>query len=207
MRDPKKTCASTRGNDGWASAMDRSPRRPTFLSPADLLLAGVLNCDDFDENGRVRVGARSLAERALRSERSGVGTPPPPPPPPTHTVSPPPLRRRRQAVPRRRAATAELAPTRRALSGRSAARFDDVATPPPPPTTPRETCTKRPGASEASIGSGSIRIEACCICLTSARTHVLTPCFHLCACGPCTTRLLQCPLCREEVVERRRVFV
>lgn len=49
-------------------------------------------------------------------------------------------------------------------------------------------------------------LDACCVCLGRERSHALLPCFHLCSCLPCSSRLTTCPLCRTPVKRVQKVF-
>ena len=52
--------------------------------------------------------------------------------------------------------------------------------------------------------------DSCSICLTAAKTHVLTPCGHKCMCEQCArsfrTEYSQCPICRSRVQSVMRVY-
>ena len=47
----------------------------------------------------------------------------------------------------------------------------------------------------------------CCICLAKERTHVFDPCFHLCTCENCASKIATCPLCRNEIIARHKVYL
>lgn len=49
--------------------------------------------------------------------------------------------------------------------------------------------------------------NACVVCLSKASDHACVPCFHLCVCRDCGTRLGRCPMCRGHVERMQRVFV
>jgi hypothetical protein len=50
----------------------------------------------------------------------------------------------------------------------------------------------------------------CVVCFDALKNHVMVPCMHLCACGPCAQRLLEldasCPVCRGPVERMIRVY-
>eukprot|EP01027_Heterolobosea_sp_BB2_P018977 GEZU01026670.1.p1 GENE.GEZU01026670.1~~GEZU01026670.1.p1 ORF type:complete len:584 (-),score=138.27 GEZU01026670.1:173-1924(-) len=48
--------------------------------------------------------------------------------------------------------------------------------------------------------------DLCTICLDGPKDTVLSPCGHQCCCGPCATKMNQCPICREQIVMRTRVY-
>ena len=48
--------------------------------------------------------------------------------------------------------------------------------------------------------------KLCAICLTSDKCILLRPCNHICLCGPCSTLVTDCPLCRKLVTKKRKVF-
>ena len=48
--------------------------------------------------------------------------------------------------------------------------------------------------------------ELCCICLTNNITHVFIPCFHLCTCRTCASKVDKCPKCRTKIEEKHRVW-
>ena len=61
-----------------------------------------------------------------------------------------------------------------------------------------------PEAAQEEGGSGG----TCVICLGAPAELVLVPCGHLCVCQECQARMVEptCPVCREPVRERVRVF-
>ena len=52
--------------------------------------------------------------------------------------------------------------------------------------------------------------EACSVCLTATKTHVLIPCGHKCVCDKCASGYRaagsQCPICRGRVQSVVKVF-
>ena len=48
--------------------------------------------------------------------------------------------------------------------------------------------------------------KLCVICLDKERVMVLTPCFHLCVCIECSVPLTSCPLCRNVIVTKNKVY-
>ena len=51
----------------------------------------------------------------------------------------------------------------------------------------------------------------CVVCLSVQRSHLFTPCMHLCACGPCSTDVINqqkgCPMCRAPIQSSVKVFM
>ena len=41
---------------------------------------------------------------------------------------------------------------------------------------------------------------SCIICFERPKSHLAVPCSHLCACGPCSELMQECPYCREPVM-------
>ena len=65
------------------------------------------------------------------------------------------------------------------------------------------------GCQEAVAPQAARDAGVCCVCLTAAATHALSPCGHYClcaACAPCWLRGGSCPLCRGGVREVLRIF-
>ena len=48
--------------------------------------------------------------------------------------------------------------------------------------------------------------KLCVVCLDKERVMVLTPCFHLCVCTECSVPLTSCPLCRNAIVTKNKVY-
>jgi len=49
---------------------------------------------------------------------------------------------------------------------------------------------------------------ACCICCVERpRSRVFEPCMHVCACDACSALLDACPICKQEILARRRVYI
>lgn len=48
--------------------------------------------------------------------------------------------------------------------------------------------------------------KLCCICLDQPKSIVLLPCGHICVCEGCGKSVQQCPLCRENVQGRSKVY-
>ena len=46
----------------------------------------------------------------------------------------------------------------------------------------------------------------CSVCWNSPTNVVLLPCGHMCTCTGCAERVASCPLCRQEIVARHRVY-
>ena len=48
----------------------------------------------------------------------------------------------------------------------------------------------------------------CCVCMDSPRGVVLIPCGHLVLCLRCAEngKITECPMCRQKIEKRQRVF-
>ncbi|KAF4655988.1 ATP-dependent RNA helicase dhx8 [Perkinsus chesapeaki] len=69
----------------------------------------------------------------------------------------------------------------------------------------REQRSKQQGTSDTcrSLTDESL----CVVCQSELRTVVLMPCRHMCVCTGCSERLgSECPLCRDHIKERLKVF-
>ena len=53
--------------------------------------------------------------------------------------------------------------------------------------------TGRPEAPESTIGGQS----TCIICFVNPKSHAAVPCGHQCACGDCSAKMKECPVCRD----------
>ena len=47
----------------------------------------------------------------------------------------------------------------------------------------------------------------CLFCCAAPRTRLFHPCMHVCACDACASRLTDCPLCKQEIMARWRVYL
>jgi len=56
--------------------------------------------------------------------------------------------------------------------------------------------TGRPAAPESTMGGET----TCIVCFARVKSHAAVPCGHLCACGPCSELMQECPYCREPVM-------
>ena len=50
---------------------------------------------------------------------------------------------------------------------------------------------------EAINENRQLQERNCCICLTKPVTHVFIPCYHLCTCINCSSKINKCPKCRK----------
>lgn len=48
--------------------------------------------------------------------------------------------------------------------------------------------------------------ELCCICLTNNISHIFIPCYHLCTCRTCASKVDKCPKCRTIIKEKHRAW-
>jgi hypothetical protein len=55
--------------------------------------------------------------------------------------------------------------------------------------------------------SEDILIPKCCICLTNNSSVILLPCGHICSCFKCSRTLLRCPLCRKDILSKKKIFI
>jgi hypothetical protein len=47
----------------------------------------------------------------------------------------------------------------------------------------------------------------CPICFSNERSHLVTPCNHLCCCSTCATQIKdECPICRHPINSIQRIF-
>ena len=72
--------------------------------------------------------------------------------------------------------------------------------PPAPPVTVTSLAdaqfdTGRPEAPESTIGGQT----TCTNCFANPKSHVAVPCGHQCACGACSAKMKECPICRSAV--------
>lgn len=51
------------------------------------------------------------------------------------------------------------------------------------------------------------KITECCICMENSRNAVLLPCSHFCCCSECSMNQDMCPICKEEITLRIKVYL
>ncbi|EOD04953.1 hypothetical protein EMIHUDRAFT_220386, partial [Emiliania huxleyi CCMP1516] len=56
--------------------------------------------------------------------------------------------------------------------------------------------TGRAAVPESTLGGET----TCIVCFTRPKDHVAIPCGHQCACGDCSAKMEQCPICRQSVL-------
>ncbi|TRY73935.1 hypothetical protein TCAL_01508 [Tigriopus californicus] len=61
---------------------------------------------------------------------------------------------------------------------------------------------KRRKSDEPQNGSG-----VCSICLDDPLEVLFNPCGHIATCGRCAQRCLACPICRNRIDSRKKVFL
>jgi len=49
--------------------------------------------------------------------------------------------------------------------------------------------------------------KLCVICSAKEKSIALAPCRHMCVCSNCATSLKQCPLCRQPIKNRMKIFI
>jgi hypothetical protein len=60
-------------------------------------------------------------------------------------------------------------------------------------------------ADEAAKQAAEARHE-CVVCVDAARSIALAPCGHVCSCEDCAGDLQQCPICRQPIDGRLKLF-
>uniref|UniRef100_A0A8C5JM32 Leucine rich repeat and sterile alpha motif containing 1 n=1 Tax=Junco hyemalis TaxID=40217 RepID=A0A8C5JM32_JUNHY len=53
---------------------------------------------------------------------------------------------------------------------------------------------------------GDERQSECVVCMEREPQMIFLPCGHVCCCQGCCERLLSCPLCRQDIAQRVRIF-
>lgn len=165
------------------------------FSLVDLLLHGHLHEEDFEPGGNINEQSILRAERQMtdfiqrRPDTAG------PMPRDGTTVN--------QVASRRRRPRSTSSESRRVGSG-NASHVDHVRLRRHLSAT---TGTQVSNTSSVDILPGRMELDACCVCYARRRDHVLRPCFHVCVCGACAQRVTRCPLCRESISHRDRVFL
>jgi len=48
--------------------------------------------------------------------------------------------------------------------------------------------------------------KLCLICTEKEKCVAFTPCGHMCSCDGCSTQLGQCPMCRQPIQNRIKIF-
>ncbi|XP_064583712.1 E3 ubiquitin-protein ligase LRSAM1 isoform X2 [Zonotrichia leucophrys gambelii] len=72
----------------------------------------------------------------------------------------------------------------------------------PEPSAPLE----EPPAPTAPALPGDERQSECVVCMEREPQMIFLPCGHVCCCQGCCERLLSCPLCRQDIAQRVRIF-
>ena len=65
---------------------------------------------------------------------------------------------------------------------------------------------RAPVTRASGLRSRPSRASKCCVCLEKDRDVVFMPCFHLVACWDCSKRMCECPICRKNIGQKRRVY-
>lgn len=47
----------------------------------------------------------------------------------------------------------------------------------------------------------------CSICLTSSKDVLFQPCMHICCCSICAEKVSHCPVCRQSIQQKSKVFL
>ncbi|KAM3660305.1 E3 ubiquitin-protein ligase LRSAM1 isoform 1-T2 [Ammospiza maritima maritima] len=75
----------------------------------------------------------------------------------------------------------------------------------PEPSAPLEE-PPGPAAPTAPALPGDERHSECVVCMEREPQMIFLPCGHVCCCQGCCERLLSCPLCRQDIAQRVRIF-
>ncbi|XP_057894349.1 E3 ubiquitin-protein ligase LRSAM1 isoform X6 [Melospiza georgiana] len=75
----------------------------------------------------------------------------------------------------------------------------------PEPSAPLEE-PPGPAAPTAPALPGEERQSECVVCMEREPQMIFLPCGHVCCCQGCCERLLSCPLCRQDIAQRVRIF-
>ncbi|XP_059721053.1 E3 ubiquitin-protein ligase LRSAM1 isoform X4 [Haemorhous mexicanus] len=75
----------------------------------------------------------------------------------------------------------------------------------PEPSAPLEE-TPGPTAPTAPPLQGDEKKSECVVCMEQEPQMIFLPCGHVCCCQGCCERLHSCPLCRQDIAQRVRIF-
>ncbi|NWZ82389.1 LRSM1 ligase, partial [Poecile atricapillus] len=75
----------------------------------------------------------------------------------------------------------------------------------PEPSAPLEE-PPSPAAPSAPPLPWDQRKSECVVCMEQEPQMIFLPCGHVCCCRGCCERLLSCPLCRQDIAQRIRIF-
>ncbi|NWZ13199.1 LRSM1 ligase, partial [Agelaius phoeniceus] len=75
----------------------------------------------------------------------------------------------------------------------------------PEPSAPLEE-PPGPAAPTAPALQGDERKSECVVCMEQEPQMIFLPCGHVCCCQGCCERLCSCPLCRQDIAQRVRIF-
>ncbi|NXG02522.1 LRSM1 ligase, partial [Sakesphorus luctuosus] len=75
----------------------------------------------------------------------------------------------------------------------------------PEPSAPLEEPPCLAGATAPPLQEEHRKAE-CVVCLEQEPQLIFLPCGHVCCCQSCCQRLLSCPLCRQDIAQRIRIF-
>jgi len=76
---------------------------------------------------------------------------------------------------------------------------------PVPETKPSPKISQNVNSNRTNQQAG-IDGKNCVICYERPKTHALLPCGHRCVCGTCKKKIVQCPLCRQYVIEAVKIY-
>ncbi|KAJ7426757.1 E3 ubiquitin-protein ligase LRSAM1 [Willisornis vidua] len=82
---------------------------------------------------------------------------------------------------------------------------DSEAPAAPEPSAPLEEPPFPAGATAPPLQEEHRKAE-CVVCLEQEPQLIFLPCGHVCCCQSCCQRLLSCPLCRQDIAQRIRIF-
>lgn len=50
-------------------------------------------------------------------------------------------------------------------------------------------------------------IIQCIVCFTNKKKMLFLPCSHVATCYNCSKKLIECPVCRQKIKEKKQVFL
>lgn len=55
--------------------------------------------------------------------------------------------------------------------------------------------------------TGGDGLQECRICMSNARSCVFVPCGHCCACQVCADKMHKCPICKQSIALKQRIYL
>ena len=63
---------------------------------------------------------------------------------------------------------------------------------------------------QSNIPAADKQVGLCSICFDAPRTHIFVPCGHVCACKPCSVKVMaknkKCPICNKVSIMTTELF-